>query len=73
MKCGYLIKGVSSDKLSADELKLINNYTRRDLKKEEVYVFSVVLCDNEIDRDYECFTKESLDKLAEMFVVKLTK
>lgn len=70
MKCGYLIKGVSSDKLSADELKLINNYTRRDLKKEEVYVFSVVLCDNEIDRDYECFTKESLDKLAEMFVGK---
>ena len=39
-----------------EELALINKYTRRQLSKDEVYVFSVVLCDNDIDRDGERFT-----------------
>ena len=43
-----------------EELALINKYTRRQLSKDEVYVFSVVLCDNDIDRDGERFTVESL-------------
>ena len=50
------------------ELDLINKYARRPLKEEEVYAFSLVLCDNEIDRDYERFSSEALDKLAELFV-----
>ena len=57
MKSGYLIKSASFGEPKNDELNLINNYTRRPLKKEEIYVFSVVLCDNEVDREYECFTK----------------
>ena len=32
------------------ELELINAYSRRKLTKDEVYVFGVVLCDNDIDR-----------------------
>ncbi|MDR1364162.1 MAG: hypothetical protein LBJ32_00790 [Oscillospiraceae bacterium] len=52
------------------ELAKINKFTKRELKLEEIYVFSVVLCDNEIDRDYDRFTKESLNKLAELFVGK---
>ena len=70
MKSGYLIKSASFGAPKDDELNLINNYTRRPLKKEEVYVFSVVLCDNEVDREYECFTKEALDKLSELFIGK---
>lgn len=70
MQNGYVIKSSSySDPLDS-ELALINSYTRRDLKKDEVYVFSVVLCDNEIDRDFERFTKESLDILANLYVGK---
>lgn len=42
------------------ELELINAYSRRKLTKDEVYVFGVVLCDNDIDRDNERFTVESL-------------
>ena len=38
------------------ELEQINKYTRRELKEDEVYVFPVVLCDNEIDRDGERFS-----------------
>lgn len=52
------------------ELQLINNYTRKPLKAEEVYTFTVTLCDNEIDRDFECFSNESLETLKELFVGK---
>lgn len=53
-----------------DELRQINTYTRRELSADEVYVFSVVLCDNDIDRDNERFTVESLFALEKMFVGK---
>ena len=49
------------------ELEQINKYTRRELKEDEVYVFPVVLCDNEIDRDGERFSDSALEKLAELF------
>lgn len=55
---------------SAAQLEQINLYTRRPMKPEEVYVFSAVLCDNEVDRDYECFTAAALERLAELFVGK---
>ncbi len=52
------------------ELNLINGYTRRKLSADEVYVFSVVLCDNDIDRDGERFTVEGLFELEKLFVGK---
>ena len=54
----------------AHDMELINRYTRRTLDRGEVYTFSVVLCDNEIDRDYERFTVQSLYKLKELFLGK---
>ena len=64
--------GVSSDAgaVSAEELELINTYTRRTLTADEVYVFTVVLCDNDVDRDGERFTVESLFALEKLFVGK---
>lgn len=56
--------------ISDEELSLINSYTRRKLTKDEVYAFSVVLCDNDIDRDGERFTVESLFALEKLFVGK---
>ncbi len=53
-----------------EELELINKYTRRVYKAEEVYVFSLTLCDNDVDRDFERFTVESLFELEKMFVGK---
>jgi hypothetical protein len=53
-----------------DEMALINAYSRRTLTKDEVYVFGVVLCDNDIDRDNERFTVESLFELEKLFVGK---
>lgn len=51
-------------------LEKINRFTRRDFTEDELYIFSVVLCDNDVDRDYECFTDESLEKLSELFMGK---
>ena len=63
MKDGYVIKSKSNQAVSENDLELINKLTRRKFAAEEVYTFSVVLCDNEIDRDYEKFTDEALLKL----------
>lgn len=52
------------------ELELINNYTVKPLSADEVYTFGIVLCDNEIDRDFERFDIPALEKLAELFVGK---
>lgn len=53
-----------------DDLPLIHRYTRREFAPEELYAFSLVLCDNEIDRDGERFTIPALRRLAELFVGK---
>lgn len=49
-------------------MELINRYARRSLSPEDVYTFSVILCDNEIDRDLERFDIQTLRRLAELFV-----
>ncbi len=69
MRTGQVIKSAASAE-TIDELELVNSYSRRELTAEDVYLFSVVLCDNEIDRDYEMFSKESLQRLSELFVGK---
>lgn len=53
-----------------EELALINRWSRKELTAEEVYAFTVKLCDNEIDRDGERFTTGALEALAEKFVGK---
>ena len=59
---------IEKQAVSAKDLALINGYTRKDLTADEVYTFSVVLCDNDIDRDFEYFTAETLEELSKMFV-----
>lgn len=70
MKDGFVIKSKSNSVISEDDLSLINKLTRRKFKADEIYTFSVVLCDNDVDRDFECFTDEALEKLEKMFVGK---
>lgn len=56
--------------LAAGDLELIGALARRPLTEGEVYCFSVRLCDNEIDRDYERFDSQTLEELAPLFVGK---
>lgn len=50
-----------------DQLDLINEFSIVPLEIEDVFSFKVVLCDNEIDRDFERFSIESLYSLANLF------
>ena len=52
------------------ELSLINSYSRKTLTENDVYIFTVTLCDNEIDRDFERFSVKSLAQLKTLFVGK---
>ena len=61
LKTGQVLK--TFDSISEEEMALVNSYSRKELKSEDVYLFSVVLCDNDIDRDNERFTVESLFEL----------
>lgn len=55
-------------KTTPEDLAAVNALTRRELGEEELYLFSLCLCDNDIDRDGERFTTETLEALAPMFV-----
>ncbi len=61
---------IISEKEAEKDISLINAYARKELKSEEVYTFSVVLCDNEVDRDFEAFSVNALEKLNKLFVGK---
>ena len=49
------------------QLAKINIFSKTPLKAEEVYCFSVRLCDDLPDRDFERFDTAALPKLAELF------
>lgn len=51
-----------------DLLEKLNKFTRRELSGDEVYIFTVTLCDNEVDRDNERFSRKSLDEMSEKFI-----
>lgn len=62
---------MENNKLSQEkELELINRYATVKLTGEQVFCFTVTLCDNEVDRDFERFTVDSLKKLGELFIGK---
>lgn len=49
-------------------LEKLNKFTRREFLEDDVYIFPVTLCDNDIDRDNERFSRKSLETLAEKFI-----
>ncbi len=56
--------------VNEDDMKKISVFTRREMSSDEVYTFNVDLCNNDVDRDYEKFSVQTLNELAKMFVGK---
>ena len=56
--------------LTKEELEQINRFSKAELTADQVYTFSVRLCDNEVDRDFERFGTEDLERLGELFLGK---
>ncbi|MGN0518142.1 MAG: hypothetical protein ACI4II_05410 [Acutalibacteraceae bacterium] len=61
---------LSSQNITDDELKKINKFTLTPLTGDDVFTFKAVLCDNEVDRDFERFSLKSLQQLSKLFVGK---
>lgn len=67
MSDGYIEKSLS---IEQTDIEKINRFTRTEFSEDSLYVFSVVLCNNDIDRDYEKFSLQALEQLRDAFVGK---
>ena len=52
------------------QLEAINAQTKASMTAEQVYVFSLRLCDDQVDRDMERFDTAALNGLAKLFIGK---
>lgn len=66
-KVHELQAAIKGYEIQDNDVQLINQYTLSPVSKDDVFVFKIAMCDNEIDRDIEVFPRDSLDKLAELF------
>ena len=55
---------------TAAQLEAINAHAKGKLTAEQVYVFSLRLCDDQVDRDMERFDTAALPELAKLFIGK---
>ena len=55
---------------TAAQLAAINAQAKAELTAEQVYVFSLRLCDDQVDRDFERFDTDALAGLAKLFIGK---
>ena len=63
-------EAVSSGMPTAVQLEAINAQAKAQLNAGQVYVFSVKLCDDQVDRDCERFDTTALPELARLFIGK---
>ena len=65
-----ILKGGTIEKslLGDGELSMINELSINELTEDSLFVFKMCLCDNEVDRQMEAFTQDSLKNLAGLFV-----
>lgn len=56
--------------VTREDMEQINRLARAELKPEQVYTFTLRLCDNEVDRDYERSDGEALEGLGRLLMGK---
>lgn len=66
----YKAASLGTQEITEAELRAINKYALEPLTADEVFTFKAVLCDNELDRDFERFTVKALDDLRKLFLGK---
>ena len=63
-------EAVSTGVPTQAQLEAINAQAKAKLTQEQVYVFSLRLCDDQVDRDGERFDTQALPELAKLFIGK---
>lgn len=69
-KIGFVEKEFIPIGNNTNYMDLINQYTRKELSEEDVYIFPIALCNNDIDRDFEMFSVDSLRSLSKLYIGK---
>lgn len=70
MRVTKAAEAISGGTPTAVQLEKINTLAKTRLNGEQVYVFSIKLCDDQVDRDFERFDTGALPVLARLFVGK---
>ncbi|WFD12420.1 XkdF-like putative serine protease domain-containing protein [Tepidibacter hydrothermalis] len=71
LKAMVEVKGaMEGDRISSKDLEKINQYTRKELTSEQVYIYPIILTSNDEDRENEYFDKKDLNKLSKLFIGK---
>ena len=63
----YKSAQLATQEVTEEDLKAINKYTLEPLEAADVFTFKAVLCDNELDRDFERFSVKALQDLCKLF------
>ena len=63
-------EAVGGGRATAVQMEAINALAKAELTAEQVYVFSLRLCDDQPDRDFERFDTGALPELARLFIGK---
>ncbi len=53
-----------------EDMARIQKFSRRKLKDDEVFIFTITMCNNDIDADYERFSSHSVFQMAEKYLGK---
>jgi hypothetical protein len=61
---------LAAQDVTEEDLKAINKHALTPLKAEEVFTFRAVLCDNDLDRQYERFNLKGLQDMQKLFLGK---
>ena len=61
---------LAAQEVTDDDLKAINKHALTPLKADEVFTFRAVLCDNDLDRQYERFNLKGLQDMQKLFLGK---
>lgn len=64
----YKAAELGAQEVTDEELRAINKFALSPLSADDVFTFKAVLCDTEIDRQYEHFTPKALGELAKLFL-----
>lgn len=59
---------IDHEQISEKDLERINKYTRKDLTKDDIYAFEVILCNNQIDKDFEMISTDCLYDLRKISI-----
>ena len=64
----YKVAGLEAQEVTDEELRAINKLTLSPLAAEDVFTFKAVLCDNDVDRQFEQFSFNALKDLQKLFL-----